>query len=691
MRRRPTWAAIRRDDGGAALILALVIVTVIAISLGALLSLTDTGIRTTVNLRGQAATAYEADGAMQAAINNIRNSTVNGTAGQNCFGSSNTLTLNNFSGSDSAAVTCTPDPASVQIQCTSLSQCNRPGSAILTLGRIPGEDGINIQQPNSGSAFKVHGVIFANSNIDVVKGSLNTNTAVYARGTCSGTIQSSPSPSCNYGNTANALGNDPGYTPATATVPVHQSLPACTTANSVVTFQPGYYDDAAGLSAMMAGNSHCRHSTWWFTPGTYYFDFHNDGSNPLLTGGGDVWTVNDGYLVAGTPTDSTGKVISTPSVPATIPGACDNPINDKQAKGVQFIFGGDSQFAVKAGQVEICGSYSQKAPPVAIYGLTSGTATTTSLTGANTLKTTGVVSANNFTNATVANLANVDGQYATMTNNGNGNQAGSVTVNGHAPPTAIPAGSILTSAQLRVAHGNTAGVSQDSRSVQFTPNGGTTTTLTPPADIGNTVYTDTFDLTNTLAPTVYAGTFTGAQIAYSATVKHKGTEQLDAMQLDLTYVAPAFRAESGCTTSGPYTGTGNSNCALVTSVNNSGNQFYVQGTTYAPSAVLDITLNNATEQIFRFGVIARSLWVKETGSFTYSGTVIEVPDDSPGFVFSVFLSVYVCPNATTCSPPPPGTTPPPAVSARVAYVDGDPTTPSPGHRQVSVLSWSGAR
>jgi hypothetical protein len=683
MRRRINWADVRRDDGGAALILALVIVTVIAISLGALLSLTDTNIRTTVALRGQASTAYEADGAMQAAINNIRNSTVPAN-GQSCFGGSNTLTLTGF-GPDPASVACTPDPASVQVQCTSLTQCNRPGSAILTLGRISGEDGINIQQPNSGSAFNVHGVVFSNSNINVVKGSLTTNTAVYARGACTGTVQSTPAAACNYGTGANALGNDAGDTPAAATVPVHQPLPSCTSPNSVVTFQPGYYDDAAGLSQMMAGNSSCKHSTWWFKPGNYYFDFHNDGSNPLLSNSGDVWTVDDGYLVAGTPVDSTGKVVSTPSVPASIPGACDNPINDAKAVGVQFIFGGDSQFAVKSGKVEICGTYSASTPPVALYGLTTGSATTTSLTGpTNTLKPTAVTSTGSFTNATVATVATVDGQYATMNNSGNGNQAGTVTAGGYAPPAAIPAGSILTSAQLRVVHGNNAGSSQDSRSVQFTPTGGTTTTLTPPADIGTTVYTDTFDLTNALAQAVYNGTFTGAQAVYSVSVKHKGVEQLDAIQLDLTYVAPAFRAESGCVTHGPYTGTGNSSCALVTSVNNSGNLFYVQGTTYAPSAVLDITLNNAAEQIFRFGVIARSLWVKETGSFTYTGVVIEVPDDSPGFVFSVFLSVSVCQSGVS----PPSCS---AINARVAYVDGDPTTPVAGKRQVSILSWSGPR
>jgi hypothetical protein len=166
-------------------------------------------------------------------------------------------------------------------------------------------------------------------------------------------------------------------------------------------------------------------------------------------------------------------------------------------------------------------------------------------------------------------------------------------------------------------------------------------------------------------------------------VKDIVTENLDALQLVLTYTPPALRAQNGCTTAGPYPRTG---CATVSSVNNSGNRFYVQGTTYTPKAVLDIALNNDIEPIFRFGVIARSLWVKETGSVAFTGVIIEVPDDSPGFVFGVYLSAYVCQSSPTCSPS--GTA---AARARVAYVDGDPANPTPGARQVSVLSWSGSR
>jgi Tfp pilus assembly protein PilX len=128
-----------RDDSGASLILALIVITVIATVVATLLSMADTSVRATVNLRDQAAASYTADGAIQAAVNNIRNSTYNAGTGQHCFGGSDTLALPaNFSGTASAAVSCTADPSKVLIQCPSLSHCNRPGSAILTLGTSAG-------------------------------------------------------------------------------------------------------------------------------------------------------------------------------------------------------------------------------------------------------------------------------------------------------------------------------------------------------------------------------------------------------------------------------------------------------------------------------------------------------------------------------------------------------------------------
>ncbi|MEU4526445.1 hypothetical protein AB0F52_47945 [Amycolatopsis sp. NPDC024027] len=596
------------------------------------LSFADTSVRTTVNLRDQAASAYTADGALQAGINAIRTSTFTGAAGEHCFGGSDTLTLPNFGGTGSAAVSCTADPAKVRIQCPSLSLCNRPGSAILTLG---------------------------------------------TRGACAGTIRSTPAPSCGYGGSA--LGADPGYAPALTSVPPRQALPPCTKASSLVTFQPGYYDDAAGLSAMMSSSSKCKDSTFWFTPGTYYFDFHNSAGvrPPSLSGGDDdVWTVDNGFLVAGTPVDDSGRIIAKPPVPANIPGACDNPIDDAKAVGVQFVFGGDSRLAVKAGQAEICGTYSADRPPVAVYGLTSGAESPVTATLVPGSVTGGFA-------GTAAVLSKVDGSGATWAAPGKSGGNATLTAAGFSPAAAPPAGTILTSAKVRVVHRNDNGASKDSRTAQFTPAGSSPIPLSLSAPGDGSAATDVTDVTSQLAQAVYDGTFAGGQLGYAVDVKHEGTELVDALQLELTYTPPALRAESGCT---QLTYPSPSACALLTAVNNFGNRFYVQGTTYAPKAVLDVTLNNATEPIFRFGVVARSLWVKETGSVTFTGAVIEVPDDSPGFVFGVYLSAYVCPGSGTCVPS--GT---PSARARVAYVDGDPTNPVAGARQVSVLSWSGNR
>jgi hypothetical protein len=272
-----------------------------------------------------------------------------------------------------------------------------------------------------------------------------------------------------------------------------------------------------------------------------------------------------------------------------------------------------------------------------------------------------------------------------------------MTVSGYAPAPVIPAGSILRSASLRVVHANTAGLSTDSLSVTLTPNGGSAISVPVPAYAGSATHSDVIDLygggTSALAQWVHSSGLSGAAMLYSATVKHTGTEQVDSIQLDLSYTAPAFRAEDGtisgaanCLAAAPYTGTGGGTCALLTALNTSGNKFYVQGTTYAAKAVLDITLNNVATQVFRFGVISRSLFVKETGSFSYTGVVIEVPDDSPGYALGVFLNAYLCPGSSTCD-----ATGPIRIRAKVAVIDSTPDAPLAGRRQIQIESWSGQR
>lgn len=358
-----------KDDSGAALVLALILVTVVGIVTAVVLSFADSSLRTTVNLRAQAATAANADGAAQIAINKLRTGTYNGSANK-CFGSAPTddtvsLAPTVFGSTDSYAVTCAPDTAnSAADPNVAITSANRPGSAILTLGTSTLEDGINLKVSSNGT-LKVHGGVFSNSNINVAQGSLDTNASVTARTNCTGTITSIPTKACNIGAAVDTRGLDPNY-PAPTAAATPQSVPSCNGNNKLVTFTPGLYDatDIAALNNMTK-SSGCKNSIFYFPPGTYYFNF--PASTP--------WVIDTGYVVGGTPT--TPLVAGTAP---TIPGACQSPIPPDPLPpggwtkpgpnaGVQFVFGGGSQIDLKAAQAEICGTYSATSPPIAVYGL----------------------------------------------------------------------------------------------------------------------------------------------------------------------------------------------------------------------------------------------------------------------------------------------------------------------------------
>jgi hypothetical protein len=692
------------DDTGATLVFALILITVVAVAIGALLSFGDTSVRTTVALRDQAAGIYGSDGAAQAAITALRRSPFNNNTSSltypQCFGTTDTMQLPNFypgttnNPASSATVTCTADPNSgADGGLVEINPDNKPGNAILTVGTNAAEDGLNIKALNNSFPFLVHGSVVSSSNIRVTNGSLKSNVAVYAHTGCSGTIVSIPPPDCAAGTV-----DDPGYSSeAVGVVPAYRTVPTSVAANcpgGVMTFLPGYYDDAQALSSLMdgTGSNPCKHSVWWFTPGTYYFDFHNS-SNPLLSGS-DVWTIKDGQLIAGTPVDINGVPVARPANPSTVPGACQNPIRDDTPdKGVQFIFGGDSQFQVTGtADAELCANYHAHDKMIAVYGMTGGSDTSTTTT----LKPATVSSADAVYAGTVtaANLATVGGAGATWTKTTATTETGAFTLGGYASPT-IPAGSVLTAATLRVVYQNSAGASGDNRTVVLTPAGGTAVSSTLPATSGNGTQTALVTLplyggAGSLANAVHNG-FTGASLKYTAKLGHSGTETIDAIQLDLTYSPPAFRDENiaipgGNCLASTYTGGSAGQCAVLSTPTNYRGHFYIQGTTYTPHAVIDLTLNNITSQVLRFGVVARALWVKETGSISYSGPVIEVPDNSTGYGPGgtvVYLNVYLCQAASTCS----AATGKLGLRARVLVYD--PTSvPNPPARQITIQSWA---
>ncbi|HKS98433.1 MAG TPA: hypothetical protein VJT31_02795 [Rugosimonospora sp.] len=359
-RRRPT------GDGGATLVVVLIVITVIAVAVSALLSFGDTSIRVTVQLRGQAATAYAADAAGEAAVNALRGGTFNGSASA-CVTTSGSWALGNVYPGHSTYVGCTPDSSNTSANSPNAS----PGSAVLTLGTSSSEDGISISS-NAGSV-KVRGGIFSNSTIKVSSGGLTntytpqTSTYTIARGACTGTI--TPTPTCNYGSTTDSRGVDPGtltphgvsYDPPAAPTST-PTIPSCGNNDKYQQLSPGLYTSAANLNAL----SGCQRGIVYFSPGTYYFNFQDSGSH--------VWTIQNTWVLAGTPT-TPSYLTANPSV-STWPDACVKP-QDAAAtttSGVLFVFGGDSQMTVThqgnpGGQVTICASKSSGGPPIAIYGL----------------------------------------------------------------------------------------------------------------------------------------------------------------------------------------------------------------------------------------------------------------------------------------------------------------------------------
>ncbi|MFC7502840.1 hypothetical protein [Nocardioides sp. GCM10030258] len=696
------------------MIIAMFIITVVALVTGAVLTRGDGSLRATVALRDVARSSYTADAAAQVAINDLRTGYNIGTGepspwyytnelGTGCFGYNGsgptsipmtTLTLDNLvpqqsnetQDTMSAAVVCGPEDATgAQGTAVPINNSNKPGNAILTLGTSATENGFTFKTNGSAGAFRVRGGIWSHSNIlRDNNGTLESTESIRARTGCSPmSAMSAPTVNCfsgtapadpNYANELSATGR--------TIADLELQIPPTTCPGNSVTLQPGIYDDATKLNALTPnGGGNCFIH---FQPGAYYFDFHNSSGDPLfdsdiVPSAGNVWAINSGTIVGGALTTDN-----------TVPGRCVNPIDDVNADGVQFIFGGDSRMVVDKGAVmELCATYHSTRPPIVIYGQKTGTASSTTLSGVTALTSTAVTIPGSFLQATAANVQAADGNQATNANlaywqrdstGANSAQPGTMTMTGFAPGTNLPKGTVLTGARLKVTHRSTG----NANAFTLTPNLGTgPISYTMPAR--GTLGTEDVDLSartgwGAFQKAVHDSGFSGASFKFDASLGRNQISQLDAVRLELTYYVPQIRAQSGSVTTP-------GGLPVVQALGNS-TFFYAQGTTYVPLAKIDLALNNINESVFRFGVIARALDVFETASFGYTGAVIELPDNSPGFGFEttlVRLEVYVCPGAT-CTV----ATGKLALKARVKVFD-DGAVPGPPHRQVTILNWSHTR
>lgn len=680
----PRWRLRAGDDGGTSLVLALTLVTFLSVVVGALLTYSGASIRAARAADTRAAASYDADGALKTAVNQVRNSTFNNDPGSACAEQTVPGT-----GSSTLRVTCTAAPgtggSSERVPVTS---ANRPGQTVLALGTNAGETGI---AQTGGNAFRVQGKVFTNGSITTGSGSLESvDAAILARGTCTGTVVSRNAQGATVPTTCSAASGvpaDPAYAQPTAGL-TWRPLPACD-ASSTVEFTPGYYDDAVGLTDMMDGDGPCAGKTFLFPPaaggvGTYYFDFHN-GEGGGLPAGPRVWTISDrnARVVGGTPQGWTPDS-STP----TVPGSCVSPISATTSNGVQFVFGGDSRLSLKAGAAELCGQYSASTPPVTVYGAKTGNDTTTSRTAV-----TDKTGTNPGTGPTFANPSRIysaDKSAATAVLDASTAVSGvtaSVLVKGFLPASAVPAGSVLSSAKLVVVHrdNNATGSTLSALRVTVTPTrtGAAALPNVPQPTVysdgpsGTTYHTDTLDLLPALGPDVHANGYTGLQIRYDATATlfNKVTEYLDSIRVTLVYRKPALRGEKiavngGANCVGLYPG----GCSLLETA--AGSTLSVQGTLYAPFAAVDLKLAGVTAPVVRAGTIVRAMQVQVTAAPGYTGPLLDLPSTSSGpLPLEVYFRAYSSSRIVA--------------TARVRFPATDPTaTPTAGRRAVAVLSWT---
>jgi hypothetical protein len=703
--------SFRRPDGdeGAALVLALLFITGIGLVVGSLLTYSGTGLQAAAKLATRTQTDYDVDGALQAAINTVRQSDYDNASGQTCL-TGGALDVPGSNGT--VRVTCAAAAGTgAAAGLVPITSANKPRSAILTLGTNGGEPGIGLQ---SNGTLLVKGSVVSNSTITgggAASALSSPYAQVRAKGSCAtATVTSTPAAACTYTPTTDADDfADPVTLPAAATAYAppptatadltYRPVPAC--GASPVTFQPGYYDDAAALSALTNGG--CGGHTLWFKPGQYYFDFHNAEGGGGLPSGSDVWTVSDSNVrvVAGTPQGWTTSPFSAP----TIPGSCVSPLTTTSNAGVQWAFGGDSRLAVSAGQMEVCGQYSSSKPALAIYGIASGTDTTLT----SVLKTSGGGStpAGSVAFSPLSAVQDQDDAPATASldsTGASGDTTASMLLSDFATG-AVPGGSILQTAQLEIRHKETttSGTLKSIQASAVIDTGGAAVPVPATSLTQSSSWrTDTVTVPlSALQSKLHAGTPVLSTVQVNASVgKKSGTTQnkvsvaVDSVQLRLIYKPPAVRGETttvggsaSCVGTAPFV-PGSSNCALITT-SGAQTRLYVQGTTYAPKAALNIALTNVSSQVFRAGLIARSLRITVTASAGYAGPVIEIPDDSPGFAaapLAVFFVAYVCPDGATCSGAPPAAPWRSAGQARVTFTDTG-VSPVPGSRQVTVGAW----
>ena len=616
------WQQLRSGDDGSALVLALVVLLTLSLLAAGTLTLVDTSFRTTYTVRAVVAEQYAAEAAVDSRVATMRRDPTVGRAGLPCPDVT-TAAVNALA----VTVTCTPSTGSGALTAGGGSgPANRPAQALLTLGAA-GSTERGVTQ-SSNNTVTIDGDVLARGSIVNTASSavFRVDGAVRSKTSCSLSVISVAVPpvrDCAYTGAA----ADPGYA-LPGSLPAFSTVPACP-AGAYVSLSPGLYDDARALTALTGGS--CTGKVVHLLPGTYYLDFADPSS---------VWTIsnNNSRVVGGTALGWSAGSVTAATLP--FPGGC-----DLTRPGVTIVLGGTSRIALANGVAELCPPPNASSQRFSLYGVPSGSATTSSATLTGTSVTTSGTPS--FTTPSGA-LTPADATVATLTATGN-NQSSPLSVAGLSLPASVPAGSRLLSVALRARYTLVQSAQVSSLSAVVGSSGSpvrtatvadstcTTTTGSVTAlcrgadgsydlslDVSSAFPTDVWAVTGPMlaAPTL---TFTAKVGRSGGTSPTFGKVSVDALQLVVTYQAPAFRALGGCLAAVPLTASGA--CALLSTAG-SQTSLALKGSVYAPTAALDINLTNQSSQVFSRGVVARALYISVTSSSAYTGPTIGLPDDA---------------------------------------------------------------
>lgn len=587
-----------REDEGSALILVLMVVLFAGVVTGAVLQFAGAGLKIAPQARDLRNQSTYLQGAVDGAINNIRNSTFIGSVNGPACPTYAPQVPSDLSGATGQvfSVSCSALPVTGGAG----GGPDQPSFAILTLGT--GTDGL--KQINGNDVMLIDGGVFSHGVITGPTGpqsGMEVNGSIYAEGVCANKISSTDplfsfASNCNY-SPPGSFGDDPQYTSGVADASALTSLigsqsqqatgadPIPTCSGGYTNFSPGYY--SVTPKALKDDYQPGCSNSFAFSPGVYYFDYSG------------TWAPDT--VIAGT------RV---------------GPTCNQSASGAQFVFGGSSQVLMdQHAHMEIC-------PPVAgqgvtglpqriaIYGLSAGNpnnATSTPVVQTATLKASAVPTSTGQIPFLLPPNAQYIGESPTQTSTAILPEKKSAVLS-YSAFDSVPKGATITSLKARVV------------STMDAPITATLTASTSPSHQLDYPIADNCagaGCSVNLLPFITSGDgvpwrdLNQLSLDLKATTGNNqvGTATVDGIELQISYTPPVLKAQT-C-----------AGCDFFTS--GVQNDVLVHGTVYTPSASWNVDLHNKNSTAFDRGVIVRNLQTSASASYKQLDAPFSLPKGTP--------------------------------------------------------------